>query len=147
MAERRRPKRAATRRPKGEKAAIATRRHPASGKAAGKKPAVKASRRPATKPVRGRVKAVRGGKVGVLATAPPPARVRELDPRRLCGAGTSVTQLYRVDDLPTGTVSVHLVFFDRHGWYCEHGRECPAVTVVRRHTKQTISTRQAWTGR
>ena len=65
----------------------------------------------------------------------------------MCGEGTSVTQLYRVDDLPTSMATVHLVFFDRHGWYCEHGRECPAVTLVRRQTKQLYLTRQGWTGR
>jgi hypothetical protein len=59
----------------------------------------------------------------------------------MCGEGTSVTQLYRVDDLPTAMATVHLVFFDRHGWYCEHGRECPAVALVRRQTKQLYLTR------
>lgn len=77
----------------------------------------------------------------------PVVRIRELDPQALCGTGTSVTQLFRVDDLPTGLATVHLVFFDRHGLYCEHGRECPAVAAVRKHTKQTFSTRQGWTGR
>jgi hypothetical protein len=28
-------------------------------------------------------------------------------------------------------VRPHLVFLDRHGWYCEHGRDCPAVKQVR----------------
>jgi hypothetical protein len=51
-------------------------------------------------------------------------------------------QLYRVDDLPTdGVTSSHLVFFDRHGWYCEHGRDCPAVAAVRKHEKHNILTR------
>ena len=45
-------------------------------------------------------------------------------------------QLFRVDDLPSDAATTHLVFFDRHGWYCEHGRECPAVDVVRKHEKQ-----------
>ncbi|HJU65335.1 MAG TPA: hypothetical protein VJ596_06630 [Gemmatimonadaceae bacterium] len=65
-------------------------------------------------------------------------RIRALDPHAACGSGTTVMQLYRVDDLPTESAATHLVFFDRHGWYCEHGRDCPAVAAVRKHTKQTI---------
>jgi hypothetical protein len=59
-------------------------------------------------------------------------RVRELDPRVKCGPGTSVQQLYRVDERGDGTSRVHLVFFDRHGWYCEHARDCPAVIHAKR---------------
>ena len=59
--------------------------------------------------------------------------VRELDPHRMCGAGTSVQFLYRVDESVGGRASAHLVFFDRHGWYCEHGRSCPAVAHARKH--------------
>lgn len=66
---------------------------------------------------------------------PPGVRVavRELDPHRMCGAGTSVQFLYRVDESVDGRASAHLVFFDRHGWYCEHGRSCPAVAHARRY--------------
>jgi hypothetical protein len=60
-------------------------------------------------------------------------RIRELDPVAKCGPGTSVTLLYRVDELLDGSPHWHLVFFDRHGWYCEHGRNCPAVADVRKH--------------
>ena len=57
-----------------------------------------------------------------------------LDPVRKCGAGTSVQRLYRVDESSTdGSARVHLVFFDRHGWYCEHGRDCAAVSYARKH--------------
>jgi hypothetical protein len=59
--------------------------------------------------------------------------IRELDPQRLCGAGTTVQFLYRVDEKLDGHSSAHLVFFDRHGWYCEHGRTCPAVAHARKH--------------
>ena len=59
-------------------------------------------------------------------------QVRELDPQRMCGAGTSVQFLYRVDEIVDGRASAHLVFFDRHGWYCEHGRNCPAVAHARK---------------
>ena len=58
-------------------------------------------------------------------------RIRELDPQAACGQGTTVLQLFRVDDLPFGNETTHLVFFDRHGWYCEHGRDCVAVRDVR----------------
>jgi hypothetical protein len=68
-------------------------------------------------------------------------RIRELDPQTTCGRGTTVMQLYRVDDLPTDTATTHLVFYDRHGWYCEHGRDCPAVAAVRKHEKHNILTR------
>jgi hypothetical protein len=60
-------------------------------------------------------------------------RIRELDPHAACGPGTTVMQLFRVDDLPTASATRHLVFYDRHGWYCEHGRDCPAVAAVRKH--------------
>ena len=58
----------------------------------------------------------------------PVFRVQELDPQSKCGPGTSVQRLFRLrEETATGTVLSHMVFFDRHGWYCEHGRSCPAV--------------------
>ena len=68
-------------------------------------------------------------------------RIRELDPQAACGQGTTVMQLFRVDDLPFGNDTTHLVFFDRHGWYCAHGRDCPAVAAVRKRYKQVTLTR------
>ena len=60
--------------------------------------------------------------------------VRPLDPRKKCGPGTSVQLLYRVDERPVERErTIHLVFFDRHGWYCEHGRTCPAVGYAKRY--------------
>ena len=59
-------------------------------------------------------------------------RVRELEPQDKCGPGTTVQQLYRVDESGNGPSRVHLVFFDRHGWYCEHDRDCPAVIHAKR---------------
>ena len=58
--------------------------------------------------------------------------VKELDPFRKCGAGTSVERLYRITERLGGQTTHHLVFFDRHGWYCEHGRTCPAVGVAKK---------------
>ena len=62
-------------------------------------------------------------------------RVRELDPTQKCGAGTSVQRLFRIDESIDGVIKPHLVFLDRHGWYCEHGRDCPAVP----HARQPLS--------
>ena len=63
----------------------------------------------------------------------PKVSVRELDPQRKCGPGTSVQFLYRVDIVEERASAAHLVFFDRHGWYCEHGRTCPAVAYARKY--------------
>ena len=105
---------------------------------------------PKPKPARG-PKAARGKKgtrksakivAAAKATAPTELmRIRELDPQAACGQGTTVMQLFRVDDLPFGNDTTHLVFFDRHGWYCAHGRECPAVAAVRKRYKQVTLTK------
>jgi hypothetical protein len=59
-------------------------------------------------------------------------KVKELDPFAMCGPHTSVVHLFRVDERLDGASAIHLVFFDRHGWYCEHGRNCRAVDDVRK---------------
>ena len=68
------------------------------------------------------------------ATTPPAQfRVKELDAQQKCGPGTSVERLFRVDETADGAAKAHLVFLDRrHGWYCEHGVECPAVGQAKR---------------
>jgi hypothetical protein len=63
-------------------------------------------------------------------------RIKALDPYEMCGPRTSVVHLLRVDELQDGASAVHLVFFDRHGWYCEHGPACRAVEDVRKKGKQ-----------
>ena len=82
----------------------------------------------------------RGARIGVKAAkaARPELQIRELDPLRVCGGRTSVVQLFRVEEQllegkSAGARQVHLVFNDRHGWYCEHGRSCHAVSAVMRH--------------
>ena len=68
-------------------------------------------------------------------TKPSPAqfRVKELNAQEKCGQATSVERLFRVDETADGAAKAHLVFLDRrHGWYCEHGVECPAVGQARR---------------
>ena len=74
-----------------------------------------------------------------VAKPPPPSfRVRALDPVQKCGPGTSVQLLYRIEESPAGgTARTHLVFFDRHGWYCEHGRDCLAVPHAQREAKKS----------
>jgi hypothetical protein len=62
--------------------------------------------------------------------------VKSLDPLRKCGPNTTVQFLYRVDEQVDGRSTPHLVFFDRHGWYCEHGRTCPAVGHARKFNGQ-----------
>ncbi|HEY0779194.1 MAG TPA: hypothetical protein VGD56_14605 [Gemmatirosa sp.] len=62
-------------------------------------------------------------------------RIKALDPCARCGPSTCVEQLYRVDEQVAGTSTVHLVFFDRHGWYCVHGATCIAVRDVHAELK------------
>jgi hypothetical protein len=78
----------------------------------------------------GRDPGKRSAKVTVTSTRL--MRIRELDPQAACGPGTTVMQLFRVDHMPFEDGTTHLVFHDRHGWYCAHGRECPAVAAVRK---------------
>ena len=120
---------------------VKSRRAPATATRKAKvaaKPA-KPGRRAVAKPPRGKAKKG-GARTGtkVVAPAKPELQIRELDPLRVCGERTSVVQLFRVDEqLVEGKVAgarqVHLVFNDRHGWYCEHGRSCHAVSAVMRH--------------
>ncbi|MEO8334025.1 MAG: hypothetical protein ABI664_03570 [bacterium] len=58
--------------------------------------------------------------------------IKELDPIRKCGRGTSVRVLLRVIERSDGKATSHLVFFDKYGWYCDHGRTCPAVARARK---------------
>jgi len=55
-----------------------------------------------------------------------------LDPWLQCGPDTTVTELWRVWERRDKETTLHLVYFDRYGWYCEHGRGCKAVAEVRR---------------
>lgn len=56
--------------------------------------------------------------------------VERLDPRANVGPRTGVEELVRVR--LRAVEAPHLVFHDRHGWYCEaHGATCPAVAIAR----------------
>lgn len=134
--------------------ATATRRQavsvPVTGKARKTAPAKGARKATRSAKSKASVKARKAPKPGsraksgssskVLAPAKPTFQVRELDPLRVCGGRTSVVQLFRVDEQlvggkAAGARQVHLVFNDRHGWYCEHGRSCHAVSAVMRHAR------------
>jgi len=65
-------------------------------------------------------------------------RIRSMDPIEKCGKGTTVTQLYRVEERLDQTRIHHLVFFDRHGWYCEHGKQCGVVEDVQKFTRTKL---------
>lgn len=86
-------------------------------------------------------KALAGGrgrrKVAKLVVPPPRlVTIEPLDPWLICGPDTSVQELWRVRERVGTMQTFHLVFFDKYGWYCEHGRECRAVTDVRRLVKE-----------
>lgn len=113
----------------------------------GKKPATaskttngaKTTKTTKSRVAKGRAKTTSTKKVSAknarVARSLPPAeeifRIRELDPQQKCGPATSVEELYRVDELVGNGRTAHLVFLDRHGWYCVHGRNCPAVGPAR----------------
>lgn len=104
----------------------------------GKKP-VKTARKQARKTTAGAKRAGKGSLAIVRGRVSAPVvrvAVKALDPLRKCGPNTSVQLLYRVDEEVDGRSTAHLVFFDRHGWYCEHGRTCPAVGHARKFNGQ-----------
>jgi len=56
--------------------------------------------------------------------------IDRLDPRAVVGPRTSVQAIVRVR--LRASAPPHLVFHDRHGWYCEtHGATCAAVALAR----------------
>lgn len=83
--------------------------------------------------------AKRVGKSAAKVVKPPPPRsvtIEPLDPWLICGPDTSVQELWRAVETVGSLRTFHLVFFDQYGWYCEHGRECGAVSDVRRLVKE-----------
>jgi hypothetical protein len=110
---------------------------PKSGKGAKRKAVASGVKRKSgdTRSKKGRLTHMRGRRP--VSDAPVvTVAVRELDPLRKCGPRTTVQLLYRVDESVDGRRTAHLVFFDRHGWYCEHGRTCPAVGHAKKHKGQ-----------
>jgi hypothetical protein len=82
----------------------------------------------------------RGGSTPATATPavqidlfPEKPVVDVLDPRANVGPRTGVLALVRVR--VRASEAPHLVFHDRHGWYCEaHGPTCPSVGIAREVT-------------
>ena len=64
-------------------------------------------------------------------------RIVEKDPWQMCGKGTSVERVFRVEEKLERSRNMHLVFFDRHGWYCEHGAQCQAVSDVKKFIRHS----------
>jgi hypothetical protein len=57
-------------------------------------------------------------------------QVDVLDPQQVVGARTAVESVVRVR--LRRSEPPHLVFHDRHGWYCEaHGATCGSVALAR----------------
>jgi hypothetical protein len=54
-------------------------------------------------------------------------RIRRIDPGGSCEAGETMLELFRMRNAAEGDDATHLVFLDRRGWYCAHGRDCPAA--------------------
>jgi hypothetical protein len=83
----------------------------------------------------------------IRARAPEPLeRSIDIEPRNpwlTCGPDTTVKELWRVVEQTGDTTVYHLVFLDRYGWYCEHGRNCPVVAEVRRESRRLAE----WRGR
>lgn len=66
-----------------------------------------------------------------------------LNPWLSCGPDTTVTELWKVVERSGTEKRIHLVYFDRYGWYCEHGRNCAAVPEVRRAARAVIESASA----
>ena len=69
--------------------------------------------------------------------------LQPLDPWLSCGPDTTVTELWKVLERRGTEKRIHLVYFDRYGWYCEHGRNCAAVPEVRRAARAVIESMSA----
>ena len=110
-----------------------------------KRPAPKRKPAKKAKPVARRARAVPAKKAKVVKRSPPGPTVtvdiKELDPIRKCGPGTSVQVLLKVVERIDGKATNHLVFFDKYGWYCDHGRTCPAVAHARKQRGRFASAR------
>jgi len=83
------------------------------------------------KQVKGRAKARKARKVQI-PQVPSSYDFEPLNPWLQCGPDTTVTELWKVWERRENEATLHLVYFDRYGWYCEHGPSCKAVAEVRR---------------
>jgi hypothetical protein len=96
-----------------------------------------AKKKKASVPQAGRLgkQAVSSAKV-IKLPLPRSVTIEPLNPWLICGPDTSVRELWRIVETVGRLRTFHLVFFDQYGWYCEHGRECAAVSDVRRLIKE-----------
>lgn len=86
----------------------------------------------------------RHGRGALQRLVPSDFQCRDLDPLRRCGGTTSVRRLIRVDEHRGDERIVHLVYEDRrYGWYCDHGRECPAIARAQRHARLSAPVERA----
>jgi len=61
---------------------------------------------------------------------PEKPEVMRLNPRSVSGAHRSAVEIVRVR--MRSIEPPHLIFHDRHGWYCEtHGAHCAAVSLAK----------------
>lgn len=68
--------------------------------------------------------------VAQLDMFPEKPEVVRLNPRTVAGARTSVVEIVKVR--MRSNEAAHLIFHDRHGWYCEtHGVHCAAVALAK----------------
>lgn len=94
---------------------------------------------PERRPTRAPRKGAAAADASVMAPAqldlfPVKPVVDVLDARVVVGPRTGVEHLVRVRLRPND--APHLVYHDRHGWYCEsHGPSCHAVTLAREEVK------------
>lgn len=67
---------------------------------------------------------------GQLDLFPEKPVIERLNPKQVAGQRTAVVEIVRVRI--RSTEPAHLIFHDRHGWYCEtHGTACVAVSYAR----------------
>lgn len=67
---------------------------------------------------------------GQLDLFPESPRIERLNPKQVAGQRTAVVEIVRVRI--RSTEPLHLIFHDRHGWYCEtHGPGCVAVVYAK----------------
>lgn len=69
-------------------------------------------------------------------------RIRRVDPGRSMETGETVLELFRMTNAAEGGDATHLVFLDRCGWYCAHGRDCPAAHAAGEHVFGAGGSRQ-----
>lgn len=61
---------------------------------------------------------------------PEKPEVVRMNPRAIAGQRTAVVEIVKVR--MRSNEAPHLIFNDRHGWYCEtHGTQCAAISLAK----------------